>query len=78
MGKAKKTRKQRAILPLWIVRDKRGYYYATVTDEEPCAGDIAVDCDALDLCNDLYEACTPKSLHLKPGGRPVKVRLMKV
>ena len=83
---AKKKPKRRVIVPTWIVRDAHSRYRAFVAaqppDEDWEGGWIRVtDSDpagrGLRLCTADYEASNPKYLWLKPGGGPLKVRLVR-
>jgi hypothetical protein len=85
---AKKT-KRRKIKPLWLCRDNgasQQNYYVYISKPQFDTYGTGLrhgvwdtrDGGGVDMCPEEFEACTPKSLHLKPGGGPVQVKLVRV
>jgi len=85
---AKKAKaKRRVIMPMWIVRDTECPTYRAFVQVKPPITNWfgrwqtektpGWHC-GLVLCTKDYEAGTPKKYHLKPGGGPLKMQLVRV
>lgn len=85
--KAKAKAERRVIVPLWLVRaaTAREDYSFLVSDKAPTM-DIYGDWFAATgvgsvwgshMEPEAFEASTPKYMHLKPGGGPLKMKLVR-
>jgi len=65
----------------WLVRPRKNSFYGLYRDNPERDGDGYWDSTLgpyYDFCPSLWEAVMPRSLHLKPGGGPIRIRVEQV